>query len=226
MRCLIADDHRLFLEALRCLLTTAGIEVVGMAHDGFEALYLARDLHPDVILMDVRMPRCSGVEATRLIRAEMPECKIVMLTASEDEDDLFDAVDSGASGYLLKDVNADRFFAYLRDVAANRAVFSDRLAARFLDEFKRVPSTSHRPRPAEDSPGGDDDCPLTSQQMSILMLVAEGHTYNEVGKRMGIAERTVKYHMGEIIDRLHLENRAQAIAYAAGRGRECSNGDH
>ena len=215
MRVLLADDHNLFLEGLRSLLASEGMEIVGMAHDGFEALHLARAVHPDMVLMDVRMPRCGGVEATRLIKAEMPECKIVMLTMSEDEDDLFAAIKSGASGYLLKDVNYEDFSRYLREVQAGRAVFSSGLADKILNEFKRAPSNSRHLRPAQGQAGDEEGCPLSAQQVAILRLVAEGQTYKEVAQRIGITERTVKYHMGEMLRRLHLENRAQAIAYAA-----------
>ena len=149
MRVLLVDDHGLFLEGLRNLLTSEGIEVAGMAHDGLEALAAARRLHPDVILMDVQMPRCDGVSATRLIKAEMPECKIVMLTMSDDEQDLFAAVKSGASGYLLKRLDADEFFHYLSDLQAGQPPFSPGLADKILQEFtqpRRLPMACHPPR--------------------------------------------------------------------------------
>lgn len=215
MRALIVDDHHLFLEGLRILLNGGEIEVVGMAHDGFEALHLARATHPDLILMDVRMPRCNGVEATRLIKAEMPDCKIVMLTMSEDEDDLFEAIKSGANGYLLKNLKADHLFAYLGDSQAGRAVFSDGVAARILDEFRRAASRPQTPRGTDRGDDDDEDSPLSPQQMKILTLISEGQTYKQVAQMIGISERTVKYHMAEIIDRLHVANRAQAIACAA-----------
>jgi DNA-binding NarL/FixJ family response regulator len=214
MRVLLADDHHLFLEGLRILLTGEGIEVVGLAHDGFEALHQAHCLHPDLILMDVKMPRCNGVEATRLIKAEMPECKIVMLSMSEDEDDLFEAIKNGACGYLLKHVKAENLFGYLRDTEAGRAVFSDGIAARILDEFKRAPSRPH-PSRSPQQPDCNGRSPLSADQATILQLISEGQTYRQVAESVGISERTVKYHMGEILGRLHLENRAQAISYAA-----------
>ncbi len=115
LRILLVDDHSLFLEGLRNLLVSEGIDVVGLAHDGLDALAQARRLRPDVILMDIQMPRCDGVSATRLIKAELPECKVVMLTMSEDEQDLFEAVKSGALGYLLKRLDATEFFMYLNE---------------------------------------------------------------------------------------------------------------
>jgi DNA-binding NarL/FixJ family response regulator len=214
LRVLLVDDHPLFLEGLRNLLISEGMEVVGMAHDGLEALAAARGLRPDVILMDVQMPRCDGLAATRLIKAEMPECKIVMLTVSDDEADLFEAIKSGASGYLLKRLDAQEFFAYLADLQAGHPPFSPGLAARILEEFAHG---SARPAPqarVENAQGAA----LSPRQMQILTLVAQGQTYRQVAETIGITERTVKYHMAEILDRLHLQNRAQVIAYAARMG--------
>ena len=124
MRILLADDHALFCQGLQALLQAGGHQVVGAARDGLEALRLARNLHPEVILMDVRMPLCDGLQATRLIQAEMPEVKIVILTTSTDEDDLFEAVRSGASGYLLKSVEPQQLFDALEGVAAGEAPLS------------------------------------------------------------------------------------------------------
>lgn len=224
MRVLLVDDHPLFLEGLRNLLVSEGIQVAGLAQDGLEALAQARRLHPDVILMDVQMPRCNGVAATRLIKAEMPECKIVMLSMSEDDQDLFEAVKSGASGYLLKRLDAQDFFTYLSDLQAGRPPFSPGLAAKILEEFARQ-ALPHEPNsPPDHAPvgqapaGGAEQAVLSSRQMQILTLVAQGQTYRQVAETIGITERTVKYHMGEILERLHLQNRAQVIAYAAGMG--------
>ena len=224
LRVLLVDDHALFLEGLRNLLASEGIQVVGTARDGLEALAQARALRPDVILMDVQMPRCNGLAATRLIKAEMPECKIVMLTMSEDEQDLFEAVKSGASGYLLKRLDAEHFFAYLSDLQAGQPPFSPGLAARLLGEFTRQAAQLAQalPRPPESAPASqaarEVARPLSPRQMQILTLVAGGQTYGQVAETIGLSERTVKYHMGEILERLHLENRTQVIAYAAQMG--------
>lgn len=220
MRVLLVDDHRLFLEGLRNLLASAEIEVVGMAYDGLEALAAARRWQPDVILMDIQMPHCDGVAATRLIKAEMPGIKIVMLTMSENEQDLFEAVKSGASGYLLKRIDAEDFFTCLAELQTGHPPFSAGLAEKILHEFAHAslrtatgstpPACVVEGSPAEIGQGP----PLSARQMQIITLVAQGQTYRQVAETIGIAERTVKYHMAEILDRLHLDNRAQVIAYA------------
>jgi len=210
MKVLLVDDQPLFLEGLQNLRAARGIEVVGTAADGLEALEKARALRPDVILMDVQMPRCNGLTATRLIKAEMPEVQIVMLTVSEEDEDLFEAIKSGASGYLLKSLDADDFFQLLSGLEQGEAPLSPGLAAKILEEFARHP------------PAGSETCgriqELTRRQTAVLTLVAQGLTYNEVGETLCISERTVKYHMGEIVKRLHLQNRAEVIAYAARMG--------
>jgi two-component system NarL family response regulator len=223
LRILLVDDHSLFLEGLRNLLVSEGMDVAGMAHDGLEALAQARRLRPDVVLMDVRMPTCDGLTATRLIKAEMPACKIVMLTMSDDDHDLFEAVKSGASGYLLKRLEANEFFAYLSELRVGHPPFSPGLAEKILTEFAhRSARLEPHSIPADAEPAQDKtaDVPcvegaLSPRQVQILTLVGQGHTYRQVADIVGIAERTVKYHMAEILDCLHLQNRAQVIAYAA-----------
>ncbi len=217
LRIMLVDDHSLFLEGLNNLLSSEGIPVVGTAHDGYEALARARQVKPDVILMDIHMPRCDGLSATRLIKAELPEIKIVILTMSEDDEDLFDAVRSGASGYLIKSLDADAFFDYLEDLQAGHPPFSPGLAEKILHAF-----AGQAAQPREDTPDGQDNCAqddqLSPRQMQILTLVAQGQTYRHIAETLNISESTVKYHMGEILECLHLHNRAQVIAYAARMG--------
>lgn len=232
MRVLLVDDHRLFLEGLSNLLASEGITVVGQAHDGLEALAAARHLRPDVILMDIHMPRCDGLCATRLIKAEMPECKIVILTMSEEDQELFDAVKSGASGYLLKRLDAEEFFAYLAELQAGHPPFSPGLAEKILQEFIHPslrrgadaaptwsPATSQAAQATTQADvfqkDHQEEAPLSPRQVQILTLVSQGQAYRQIAETLGIAERTVKYHMAEILNRLHLDNRAQVIAYAA-----------
>jgi two-component system NarL family response regulator len=220
LKVMLVDDHNLFLEGLHNLLASEGFQVVGTAHDGFEALDAARRLNPDVVLMDIHMPNCDGVSATRLIKAEMPEIKIVMLTMSEDEEDLFEAVRGGASGYLLKSLEADAFFGYLEDLHEGHPPFSPGLAEKILKAFADQPTRPVRKVTAEEPFEAEADCgqQLSPRQLQILTLVAGGKTYREVAATLSIAERTVKYHMGEILNCLHMENRAQVIAYAARMG--------
>jgi len=218
LRVLLVDDHSLFLEGLRNLLTLENIDVVDTAGDGLEALEKARRLHPDVILMDVQMPVCDGLAATRLIKAELPEIKIVMLTMSEDDHDLFEAVKSGASGYLLKKLKPELFFAMLSDLQAGLPPFSPGLGARLLNEFTRLSTSTSYPPPTEGERRVEEEARLSARQMQVLTLVAQGQTYRQVAETLSLSEPTVKYHMREILDRLHLENREQVVAYAAQHG--------
>jgi DNA-binding NarL/FixJ family response regulator len=220
-RILLVDDNNLFLEGLGNLLSSEGFQVAGLAHDGFEALAQVRKLHPDVILMDIQMPHCNGVAATRLIKAELPQVKIVMLTMSEDEQDLFEAVKSGASGYLLKNLEAEEFFKYMAELQTGHPPFSPGLAEKILEEFAHQPGrsgTQSLPEGRADQAEAARETILSPRQMQILTLVSQGQNYRQVAGTIGITERTVKYHMAEILERLHLENRAQVIAYAARLG--------
>ncbi len=214
MRVLLVDDHALFVEGLQNLLTARGIQVVGTARDGLEALNKARALSPDIILMDIRMPRCDGLAATRLIRAEKPESRIVMLTTSTQEADLFEAIKSGACGYLLKNLEAEPFIDYLEGVMKGEAAIPGELASAVLKEFGRMAEG----RRGEDETRKGDSAELTPRQTEVLQLVAQGLPYKEVANALGLSEHTVKYHMGEILQRLHLKNREQVVAYAVRAG--------
>jgi two-component system NarL family response regulator len=217
---LLVDDNRLMLEGLQSLLEARGIEVAGVAADGLESVDLAYELKPDVILMDVRMPGCNGLEATRLIKARMPQARIVMLTTSDDDDDLFEAIRSGACGYLIKSIDTETLVDALEHAQEGVPPFSPGLAAKLLEEFARVSETGP---PAASPASRDDDEPssaagLSARQLDVLRLVAEGLSYKEVGARLYLSPRTVKYHMGQIMDRLHLHNRAQLLAHAGRMG--------
>ena len=227
MRILLADDHQLMIEGIRNLLAANGIEVLGIASDGLEAVAMAERLHPDLILMDVRMPRCDGLAATRLIMASRPEQKIVMLTTSSDEKDLFEAVKSGAQGYLLKSISPEAFLEALRDVEEDIPPFSPGMARLLLKEFaslsREEDAENLSPRPpisaSPHPPVSESPYPgLTERQAEVLRLVAQGLTYKEVGLRLSLSERTVRFHMTQIMDRLHLYNRTEVLAFASKAG--------
>jgi len=232
MRVLIVDDHPLFARGLADLLVARGLQVLGVAKDGLEALEIVREMRPDVVLMDISMPRCDGLAATRLIKAELPDTKIVVVTASEDDKDVFEVVKSGASGYILKDVDADALMEMLSDLEKGEVAFSPGLTAKILAEFTRLgaelnasgghaegPSLGGRGTGAARPTSGDlsigSESVLMPRQMQVLRLVASGMSYKEVGSPLFISERTVKYHMKQILDQLHLQNRSQVLAYAA-----------
>ncbi len=210
MRVLIADDHPLFRDGLRSLLEARGIEVVGEAEDGRAAFDLAQKTHPDVVLMDLAMPEVNGLTATRLISAELPEVKVVILTASEDDANLFEAIKSGAQGFLLKNLASDQFFNLLEGVARGEPALTPGLARKLLDEFARPPSTV-RPAAAPDQ--------LTEREREVLALLVQGVTSNrELAERLVVSENTVKYHLRNILDKLHVQNRAQVVSYALRHG--------
>jgi len=210
MRVLLVDDHPLFVDGLRNLLTAHGIDVVGTARDGMEAVDKALSLRPEVILMDIRMPRLNGLDATRLIKSKLPEVKIVMLTMSADDEDLFEAIKSGACGYLLKSQDTEQFFSLLRDLARGEAPLSPGLATRVLQEFGRQYEVIEKM--------GKERRLLSAREIEVLTLVARGLTYKEIGAKLSLTERTIKYHMGEILVRMHAENRAQVVEFARKEG--------
>jgi len=226
MRVLLADDHALLLEGLQNLLEAHGIEVVGTARDGGEAAAQARKLRPEVILMDIRMPVCDGLCATRIIKSELPEIKIVILTTSSDDQDLFEAIKSGASGYLLKSMDAESLIEALHDAQHDIPPFAPGLAAKLLSEFARTAAASSAETLAGAPPNGDvgteaampsvppEEDAITQRQAEVLRLVARGLSYREVGAKLYLSPRTIKYHMAEIMRKLHLQNRAQVLAYA------------
>ncbi|MCX6032776.1 MAG: response regulator, partial [Chloroflexi bacterium] len=211
MRVLLVDDHPLFLDGLRNLLVARGVNVIGLARDGLEAQERAIALRPNLIVMDLEMPRCNGLEAVRAIKAQLPEIKIVMLTVSESEGDLFEAIKSGASGYLLKSLDAGEFVKLLAGVMRGEAPLPPALAARLVAEWAH----SLPPRRGDER-GVPADLP--PRQWEILQLVARGMTYKEAGAALHLSEEGVKYHMGRILELLHLANREQAVAYARRHG--------
>jgi PAS domain S-box-containing protein len=214
VRILIVDDHPLFLLGLRNMLVAHGLNVIATAHNGEEAIQQAHLLHPDIVLMDIQMPQLGGLDAARQIKAELPDIRIVMLSMFDDDANLFESLKIGASGYLPKNLDSDEFLRLLRGLLHGEVALEARMVARVLAEFGQQDAHDEAPaRPSHETPNT-----LSARQIEVLTLVASGHTYREVGDQLGFSERTVKYHMGEIIKRLHLRNRAEAIAYATQQG--------
>ena len=219
MRILIVDDHALVVEGLSNLLAARGFDVVGAAADGQAGVEQALRLEPDLVLMDIRMPVCDGLAATRLIKARRPEMKVVILTTSAEDEDLFEAIKSGACGYLLKSTNGTAFVDALHGLEAGAPPFSPGLAARLLREFASLAGGGKAPT-APGEKEAAERAQLTERQTEVLRLVASGLTYKEVGVKLALSDHTVRYHMSEIMARLHLENRSQVIAYAGKLGLE------
>ncbi|HYI08509.1 MAG TPA: response regulator transcription factor [Thermoanaerobaculia bacterium] len=211
MRILIADDHSLFRDGLRSLLQAQGHDVVGEAKNGREAVELARHLKPDLVLMDLQMPEVDGLAATKLIVGESAEMKVVILTASEEETKLFDAIKSGAQGYLLKNLEAEEFFDLLERAQRGEPALTPALARKLLQEFAK-------PVEAAAAPVTDDDS-LTAREREVLELMVEGVTSNrKLAKRLNLSENTVKFHVRNILDKLRLHNRAEVVGYALRHG--------
>ena len=216
MKILIADDHALFRDGLRSLLIAQGHEVVGEAKNGREAIALTHDLKPDLVLMDVSMPELDGIAATREIVAAMPETKVVILTASEQETMLFDAIKAGAQGYLLKNLEADGFFEMLEKVQRGEPALTPTLARKLLQEFAK-PSENAAAAPSEDET-------LTVREREVLELMVEGVTSNrKLARRLNVSENTVKFHVRNILDKLRLHTRAEVVGYALRKGIVDSN---
>jgi DNA-binding NarL/FixJ family response regulator len=214
MRILLADDHALFRDGLASLLAAWGHDVVGQAADGTAAVELATRLRPDIVLMDVAMPGGGGLGATRQIAAAMPDVAIVMLTASEDIDDLFAAIKAGARGYLLKNLEAAELRGMLEAVARGEAAITPAIAARMLTELARPTA----PAAQAASPGGRDPDRLTERELDVLRLVVAGRRNKEVAAELGISENTVKFHLRNILDKLHAQSRAEMVAMAVREG--------
>ena len=206
IRVLVVDDQELFRRGLVMLLgVEPGIEVVGEAGDGVEGTNLAASAAPDVVLLDVRMPKRSGIEACVAIKETVPSAKIIMLTVSDEEADLYEAVKSGASGYLLKDSSIEEVAQAVRVVADGQSLISPSMAVKLIDEFKQMsqpdrgPTTTFR---------------LTERELEVLRLVAQGLNNKDIAKRLFISENTVKNHVRNLLEKLQLHSRMEAVLYA------------
>jgi len=206
IRVLLVDDHPLFRKGLASLVSKEeGFKVVGEAQDGAEALKKTHEFKPDLVLMDIYMPGGSGLEATRRIKEADPSVKVVILTVSEEDKNLFEAIKCGAHGYLLKKIEPKELFEMLRGVFRGEAPISRVTAAKILHEF------------AELARRGPEEAPedrLSPKEREILVLLTKGLTNKEIGNKLGITENTAKNHLKNILDKLHLENRVQAAAFA------------
>lgn len=204
IRILLADDHTLLRQGLRRILSEdSALSMVGEAADGLEAVARARSLVPDVVLMDVQMPGLNGIEATRQIRDACPETRIIMLTVSDKNADLFGALKAGARGYLLKNAEAQQVLEAIHRVAAGEAILPPTLAARVLDEFA--------------APIGKTAI-LSEREVAVLRLVAQGLGNKEIATRLALSENTIKMHIRHILEKLHLRSRTEAAAYAVRTG--------
>jgi two-component system NarL family response regulator len=208
LRVLVCDDHALFRRGLQMVLEQEpDLELVGEAADGEEVVVRAQELMPDVILMDVRMPRMSGIEAAREIKEALPHVKILMLTISDDEADLYEAIKAGASGYLLKEIPIEEVAQAIRSVWAGQSRISPSMASKLLTEFAAM-SKATEEKPQMPAPR------LTDREMEVLRLVAQGLNNRDIAAKLFISENTVKNHIRNILDKLHLHSRMEAVVYA------------
>lgn len=207
-RVLLVDDHQLFREGLANILNNQpDFEVIGEAGDGLEAQVKARKLKPDLILMDVMMPGCDGLEATQHIKREQPEAIIVMLTVRDEDDNLFQSIRNGARGYILKSIRSKEMLELLRGAVRGEAAISPALGGRMLEEFRRV--SQREPQGLREKTEA-----LTARELEILSLVAAGATNDEISTRLHISIHTVKTHMRRILAKLHQKHRYEAASYA------------
>lgn len=206
IKVLVVDDHLLSRKGIVSILSSHGMfEIIGEATNGQEALEKARELMPDLILMDIRMPGGSGLEATRLIKEEMPYVKIVILSVSDDVQDFFDAIKKGAQGYLLKNMEPEYWLDYIISIVQGEAPISRDLASKILQEFSIQKADMSNNK-------------LSEREKEVLQLVSQGLGNRDIGKTLYISESTVKNHLRNILDKLHLQNRMQLIAFAYRNG--------
>lgn len=210
MRILLVDDHILFRKGIASLISSRKeMKIVGEASDGLEAVRIARETMPDVILMDINMPNRNGLETVKIIKEEMPHVEVVMLTVSDNDEDLFQAIKNGAKGYLLKNLEPQQLYEMLDRVRQGEAPLSGAMAAKILQEF-RQPPPEVKQREVTDE--------LTSREIEVLEEVVKGASNKEIADLLNITENTVKIHLRNILEKLHVQNRIQAAVHAIREG--------
>jgi len=213
IKVMVVDDHALFRRGIATVLANEkNIKIVGEAIDGLEAIEKAEKLAPDVILMDLNMPRCSGLEATQALHTKMPQVNILVLTVSDNEADLFAAIKFGATGYILKNTEPEELIQAVLHIAQGGVIMSPVMATKLLSEFKDLDAG------LEKKPIKEERANLSPREEEVLHLVSQGATNKEIADSLFISENTVKTHLRNIMDKLHLANRSQAAAYAVKRG--------
>ncbi len=207
MRVLVADDHSLFRDGLISLLEAAGLDVVGQAGDGLTAVEMTLSLRPDLVLLDIAMPHMDGLEALRLIKEKLPETQVVMLTVSEDDGNVIAAIKSGAQGYLLKSLHAEEFLEMLDGLQRGEAAMTRQTTTRLMKGLAE-PSLQ-RAAPSQS---------LTEREIELLQLVAEGLSNKAIAQTLSVSENTVKYHIRNILHKLNVQNRTEAVTQAIRAG--------
>jgi len=206
VRVVVADDHSLFRDGITSLLEAAGYEVVDQGSDGQEAIEAVRRFRPDLVLLDISMPKMGGLEALQLIKAEFPETRVVILTVSDEDDDLFATTRAGANGYLQKDLDASEFLEMLAGLEHGEAAITRKTAARLMTAFQDLTKRD------------DEDNQLTKREIQLLRWMVEGYSNKAIAQQLFISENTVKYHIRNILQKLDVQNRTEAVSYALREG--------
>jgi len=206
MRVIVADDHSLFRDGITSLLEAAGHEVVEQSSDGLGVVQVVRRYQPDLVLLDLSMPNMSGLEALEVIKAEFPNMRVVILTVSDSDEDLFAAIRAGADGYLLKDLNAKEFLAMLDGLSNGDAAITRKTAARLMSGFQTLTQQT------------DTETQLTKREIQMLRWMGEGYSNKAIAQQLFISENTVKYHIRNVLQKLGVQNRTEAVAFAMREG--------
>ena len=207
IRVVVADDHSLFRDGITSLLEAAGYEVVEQVGNGKMAIEAVRQHKPDLVLLDIKMPETNGIEALRIIRSEFPNLRIVMLTVSDADEDLFLAIQAGANGYLLKDLTSDEFLEMLSGLERGEAAVSRKVTSRLIAGYQQLSAQV-----------GDPKSLLTERELELLYLLADGLSNKVIAEKLFISENTVKYHIKNILQKFGVQNRTEAVAMAMRQG--------